>query len=87
MYNDVQAFPQQMQRLIGSSFDASRCRLESRAVCGAHTMRPFESRGRGVREAFAPIMLGKVARISMILDPDCNKIELSGRASTVGSVS
>jgi len=41
----------------------------------------------GVREGLAPITLGDVARISMILDPDGNWIELSRRASIVGSVS
>jgi lactoylglutathione lyase len=43
-------------------------------------------RSRGVREGLAPITLGEVARISMILDPDGNWIELSRRASIVGSV-
>ena len=46
-----------------------------------------ELRNRGVREGLAPITLGDVARISMILDPDGNWIELSRRASIVGSVS
>jgi catechol 2,3-dioxygenase-like lactoylglutathione lyase family enzyme len=46
-----------------------------------------ELRGKGVREGLAPITLGEVARISMILDPDGNWIELSRRASIVGSVS
>jgi hypothetical protein len=41
----------------------------------------------GVREGLAPITLGDVARISMILDPDGNWIELSRRASIVGSLS
>ena len=40
-----------------------------------------------VREGFAPVTLGDVARISMILDPDGNWIELSRRASIVGSLS
>jgi catechol 2,3-dioxygenase-like lactoylglutathione lyase family enzyme len=44
-------------------------------------------RGQGVREGLAPITLGDVARISMILDPDGNWIELSRRASVVGSLS
>jgi len=44
-------------------------------------------RRRGVREGFAPVTLGDVARISMILDPDGNWIELSRRASIVGSLS
>jgi catechol 2,3-dioxygenase-like lactoylglutathione lyase family enzyme len=44
-------------------------------------------RGKGVREGLAPITLGDVARISMILDPDGNWIELSRRASVVGSLS
>jgi lactoylglutathione lyase len=39
-----------------------------------------------VREGLAPITLGDVARISMILDPDGNWIELSRRASIVGSL-
>ena len=43
--------------------------------------------GKGVREGLAPVTLGDVARISMILDPDGNWIELSRRASIVGSVS
>ena len=42
---------------------------------------------KGVREGLAPITLGDVARISMILDPDGNWIELSRRASIVGSLS
>jgi lactoylglutathione lyase len=42
---------------------------------------------RGAREGFAPVTLGDVARISMILDPDGNWIELSRRASIVGSLS
>jgi catechol 2,3-dioxygenase-like lactoylglutathione lyase family enzyme len=41
----------------------------------------------GVREGFAPVTLGDVARISMILDPDGNWIELSLRASIVGGSS
>ena len=44
-------------------------------------------RAKGVREGLAPVTLGDVARISMILDPDGNWIELSRRASIVGSVS
>jgi len=44
-------------------------------------------RARGVREGLAPVTLGEVARISMILDPDGNWIELSRRASVVGSLS
>jgi catechol 2,3-dioxygenase-like lactoylglutathione lyase family enzyme len=44
-------------------------------------------RSKGVREGFAPVTLGDVARISMILDPDGNWIELSRRASFVGSLS
>ncbi len=39
----------------------------------------------GGREGLAPVTLGKTARISMILDPDGNWIELSQRASIVGS--
>jgi len=46
-----------------------------------------ELRSKGVREGLAPVTLGEVARISMILDPDGNWIELSRRASIVGSVS
>ena len=46
-----------------------------------------ELRSKGVREGLAPITLGDVARISMILDPDGNWIELSRRASIVGSPS
>jgi catechol 2,3-dioxygenase-like lactoylglutathione lyase family enzyme len=46
-----------------------------------------ELRSKGVREGLAPITLGEVARISMILDPDGNWIELSRRASIVGSLS
>src|ERR1700686_1041454 len=44
-------------------------------------------RSKGVREGLAPITLGEVARISMILDPDGNWIELSRRTSIVGSLS
>jgi catechol 2,3-dioxygenase-like lactoylglutathione lyase family enzyme len=44
-------------------------------------------RSKGVREGLEPITLGDVARISMILDPDGNWIELSRRASIVGSLS
>jgi catechol 2,3-dioxygenase-like lactoylglutathione lyase family enzyme len=46
-----------------------------------------ELTGKGVREGLAPITLGDVARISMILDPDGNWIELSRRASIVGNLS
>ena len=46
-----------------------------------------ELRSKGVREGLAPVTLGDVARISMILDPDGNWIELSRRASIVGSLS
>ena len=46
-----------------------------------------ELRNKGVREGLAPVTLGDVARISMILDPDGNWIELSRRASVVGSLS
>src|SRR5882724_9227502 len=42
-----------------------------------------DMRSKGVREGFAPITLGNVTRISMILDPDGNWIELSRRASIV----
>jgi catechol 2,3-dioxygenase-like lactoylglutathione lyase family enzyme len=40
----------------------------------------------GGREARAPITLGTTARISMVLDPDGNWIELSQRASIVGTL-
>lgn len=40
----------------------------------------------GGREALAPVTLGTTARISMILDPDGNWIELSQRASLVGAL-
>jgi catechol 2,3-dioxygenase-like lactoylglutathione lyase family enzyme len=43
-------------------------------------------RGKGVREGLAPVTVGSVARISMILDPDGNWIELSRRRSIVGSL-
>jgi lactoylglutathione lyase len=39
-----------------------------------------------VRKGFAPMTLGSVARISMIFDPGGNWIELSRRASIVGSL-
>jgi len=42
---------------------------------------------RGGREAMAPLTLGATARISMVRDPDGNWIELSQRASIVGSLS
>ena len=41
---------------------------------------------KGAREALAPVTLGQTARISMIRDPDGNWIELSQRASIVGSL-
>jgi predicted enzyme related to lactoylglutathione lyase len=41
---------------------------------------------RGGREAVAPVTLGTTARISMVRDPDGNWIELSQRASIVGSL-
>ncbi|HEX2561209.1 VOC family protein, partial [Phenylobacterium sp.] len=41
---------------------------------------------RGGREAMAPTTLGTTARISMVRDPDGNWIELSQRASIVGSL-
>lgn len=40
----------------------------------------------GGREARAPVTLGTTARISMVLDPDGNWIELSQRASIVGTL-
>jgi lactoylglutathione lyase len=40
----------------------------------------------GGREAVAPVTLGTTARISMVRDPDGNRIELSQRASIVGSL-
>lgn len=40
----------------------------------------------GGGEAVAPITLGTTARISMVKDPDGNRIELSQRASIVGSL-
>jgi lactoylglutathione lyase len=40
----------------------------------------------GAGEAVAPVTLGTTARISMITDPDGNRIELSQRASIVGSL-
>ena len=40
----------------------------------------------GALEGLAPTTLGDVARISMILDPDGNWIELSQRASIVGTL-
>ncbi len=40
----------------------------------------------GGREAMAPRTLGKTARISMLRDPDGNWIELSQRASLVGTL-
>jgi len=40
----------------------------------------------GGREAVAPVTLGTTARISMVADPDGNRIELSQRASIVGSL-
>jgi len=41
----------------------------------------------GGLEALAPVTLGTTARISMVADPDGNRIELSQRASLVGSLS
>jgi catechol 2,3-dioxygenase-like lactoylglutathione lyase family enzyme len=41
---------------------------------------------RGGCEALAPVTLGRTARISMVRDPDGNWIELSQRASIVGSL-
>jgi catechol 2,3-dioxygenase-like lactoylglutathione lyase family enzyme len=40
----------------------------------------------GGQEALAPTTLGTTARISMVLDPDKNWIELSQRASIVGTL-
>ena len=40
----------------------------------------------GVWEGAAPLTLGKVARISMIRDPDGNFIEISQRASLTGPI-
>jgi len=40
----------------------------------------------GGGEAIAPVTLGATARISMVCDPDGNRIELSQRASIVGSL-
>ncbi len=41
---------------------------------------------KGGREAVAPVILGSTARISMVCDLDGNWIELSQRASIVGSI-
>ena len=41
---------------------------------------------RGGRQAMAPVTLGTTARISMVRDPDGNWIELSQRASIVGTL-
>lgn len=41
---------------------------------------------KGGREALAPVTLGATARISMVRDPDGNWIEISQRASIVGSL-
>ena len=41
---------------------------------------------KGGREALAPVTLGTTTRISMVRDPDGNWIELSQRASIVGSL-
>lgn len=41
---------------------------------------------KGGREAMGPITLGVTARISMVRDPDGNWIELSQRASVVGTL-
>jgi lactoylglutathione lyase len=57
--------------------------LQVSDIDGAHE----KLRSEGVREGLAPITLGEVARISMVLDPDGNWIELSRRASIVGSLS
>ena len=38
----------------------------------------------GGREALPPTTLGKVARISFVMDPDGNSIEISQRASLTG---
>ena len=40
----------------------------------------------GGREALAPVTLGTTARISMVMDPDGNWIEISQRASITGSL-
>jgi catechol 2,3-dioxygenase-like lactoylglutathione lyase family enzyme len=40
----------------------------------------------GGGQAVAPVTLGTTARISMVTDPDGNRIELSQRASIVGSL-
>lgn len=40
----------------------------------------------GGGEGLAPVTLGQTARISMVTDPDGNRIELSQRASIVGSL-
>jgi lactoylglutathione lyase len=40
----------------------------------------------GGRQGLAPVTLGTTARISMVLDPDGNWIELSRRVSIVGSL-
>jgi catechol 2,3-dioxygenase-like lactoylglutathione lyase family enzyme len=66
----------------------SSTRLALHHAAGRRNRRPSrESAQQGVREGFAPVTLGNVARISMIPDPDGNWIELSRRASIVGSLS
>ena len=44
-------------------------------------------KSRGAREAAAPLTLGTTARISFIMDPDSNWIEVSQRASLTGDLS
>ncbi len=41
---------------------------------------------RGGREARPPVTLGSIARVSFVMDPDGNWIEVSQRASLVGSL-
>ena len=42
---------------------------------------------RGGEEGRAPVVLGSTAKISFILDPDGNWIEISQRASLTGDLS
>jgi lactoylglutathione lyase len=78
------ALEQDSAAAVGAPRQASGWRYITLQVADIDTVHD-DLRRKGVREGLAPITLGDVARISMVLDPDGNWIELSRRASIVGS--
>jgi lactoylglutathione lyase len=69
----------------GSAFDGAGWRYLTFQVFGVDSTHAHIL-AHGGSEALAPVTLGSTARISMVLDPDGNWIEISQRASITGSL-